>query len=129
MVKQTITSLTRKGWSQKKIARTLGIRKMKVVTYQKTHKIGKRVKSEFWSSVKTSQRDREISFKEARELTFNQPYWARKRAVRQGKEYKSFKDFWQEWGEKWREADETERNKIYDHIYGDEGGFEGGTPR
>jgi hypothetical protein len=51
MSKQTIASLTRKGYSQKKIAKTLGIRKMKVVTYQKTHQIGKRAVGgarEFW---------------------------------------------------------------------------------
>jgi predicted transcriptional regulator len=55
MSKQTIASLTRKGYSQKKIAKTLGIRKMKVVTYQKTHKIGKRAAGgakEFWKDVK-----------------------------------------------------------------------------
>ena len=52
MGKQTIRSLTKKGFSQKKIAKTLGIKKMKVVTYQKEHKIGKRVVSKFWEDVK-----------------------------------------------------------------------------
>lgn len=56
MKKQTIASLTRKGWSQKKIAKTLGIRKMKVVTYQKAKGIGRRAKGgaqNFWKDVKT----------------------------------------------------------------------------
>ena len=50
--KQTIASLTRKGYSQKKIAKTLGIRKMKVVTAQKLLKIGKRAKQPFWEDVR-----------------------------------------------------------------------------
>lgn len=55
MSKQTISSLTKKGYSQKKIAKTLGIRKMKVVTYQKAYKIGKRAEGgaqDFWKDVK-----------------------------------------------------------------------------
>ena len=55
MKKQTIASLTRKGWGQRKIAKSLGIRKMKVVTYQKAHGIGKRREGgtqDFWKDVK-----------------------------------------------------------------------------
>lgn len=129
MKKQTIASLTRKGWSQRKIAKALGIRKMKVVTYQKAHGIGKRVEQPFWVAVKIAQRDREISWKEAREITREQPYWARKRAERQGKEYKSYSEFWKEWKEKWRDATQAERDAHgYEATYGEEGEFVGGTP-
>jgi predicted transcriptional regulator len=120
MKKATIRSLTAKGYSQKRIAKTLGIRKMKVVTYQKTHRIGKRVEQPFW---------KEISFKEARKATYNMPKWARKRAERQGKEYKSFAEFWKEWRAKWRDATQAERDAHgYEATYGEEGEFVGGTP-
>ena len=80
MRKQTIASLTRKGFSQKKIAKTLGIRKMKVVTYQKTHKIGKRaVKSEFWSDVRSYQRMYGKSWKVSTVQVKHSPYWGGKR--------------------------------------------------
>ena len=130
MTKQTIASLTKKGYSQKRIAKTLGIRKMKVVSYQKTHKIGKRVEQPFWSSVRAQARDREISWKEAQKITKEQPYWARKRAARQGKQYKSYAEFWKEWKEKWRDATEAEQEEHgYNAIYGEEGEFIGGTPQ
>lgn len=129
MSKQTIASLTRKGYSQKKIAKTLGIRKMKVVTYQKTHKIGKRVPSDFWGGVKYLQKAEEITWVEARKATYNMPMWARKRAKRQGKEYKSYSEFWEEWKEKWKYATEEEREiHGYEATYGEEGEFVGGTP-
>ena len=65
MRKETIKSLTRKGWSQKKIALKLHIRKTKVVEEQKRLKIGKRVASEFWSDVKVFRETLGISHKEA----------------------------------------------------------------
>lgn len=130
MRKETIRSLTRKGLSQKKIALKLHIRKSKVVVEQKKLKIGKRKVSEFWDSVKTARRDREITWKEAREITKDQPYWARKRAKRQGKEYKSYSEFWKEWKTKWRDATQAEREAHeYGATYGDEGEFVGGTPK
>ena len=82
MSKQTIKSLTRKGYSQKRIAKTLGIRKMKVVTYQKTHKIGKRAKQPFWRDVKTTMEMKEVSRAEAiKEVKFA-PKWFKKRQAR-----------------------------------------------
>ena len=129
MTKQTIASLTRKGYSQKRIAKTLGIRKMKVVTYQKSHKIGKRVEQPFWRDVKALQSLEESSWEKARIDVFNAPKWARKRATRQGKEYKSYAEFWKEWKAKWRDATEAERDAHgYEAIYGEEGEFVGGTP-
>jgi len=69
MKKQTIRSLTAKGYSQKKIALTLHIRKTKVVAYQRKAKIGKRAKPggamEFWKDVKSYKSMFEVSHKEA----------------------------------------------------------------
>ena len=79
MKKQTIASLTKKGYSQKKIAKTLGIRKMKVVTYQKTHKIGKRVASPFWSDVKTVKKALGVGHTEATYIVKNSSKWVNKR--------------------------------------------------
>ena len=81
MTKQTIRSLTKKGYSQKKIARTLGIRKMKVVTYQKTHKIGKRVISPFWSDVKTIREMKGVSHAKAiKEVKFSRKWFTKRQA-------------------------------------------------
>ena len=127
---ETVRSLTAKGYSQKKIALVLHIRKSKVVAAQKRLKIGKRAEQPFWSSVRAQARDREITWKEARAITKDQPYWARKRAARQGKQYKSYAEFWKEWKEKWRLATEAEKEEHgYNAIYGEEGEFVGGTPR
>ena len=55
MRKQTIASLTKKGYSQKKIGLILHIRKSKVVAAQKALKVGKRAKGgaqDFWKDVK-----------------------------------------------------------------------------
>ena len=79
MSKQTIASLTRKGYSQKKIAKTLGIRKMKVVTAQKALKIGKRVKSPFWSDVRSYQRMYGKSWKVSTVQVKHTPHWGGKR--------------------------------------------------
>lgn len=130
MGKETVKSLTRKGWSQKKIALKLHIRKTKVVSEQKRLKIGKRVVSAFWGDVKTVQRLEEWDWATARKATYNEPYWARKRAVRQGKEYKSYSEFWKEWRTKWRDSVEAEREKhTYEAVYGEEGFAVGGTVR
>ena len=82
MPKRTIVSLTRKGYSQKRIAKTLGIRKMKVVTYQKTHRIGKRAVQPFWRDVKSTMEMKEVSRAEAiKEVKFA-PKWFKKRQAR-----------------------------------------------
>lgn len=81
MKKQTIASLTRKGYSQAKIARTLKIRKMKVVTYQKTHKIGKRVASPFWENVKTIREMKGISHAKAiKEVKYSKKWFTKRQA-------------------------------------------------
>ena len=82
MSKQTIASLTRKGYSQKKIAKTLGIRKMKVVTYQKSHKIGKRALQPFWRDVKSIMELKQVSRKDAIKEVKYAPKWFKKRQAR-----------------------------------------------
>jgi SOS response regulatory protein OraA/RecX len=82
MSKQTVKSLTRKGWSQKKIAKTLHMRKQKVVDLQRALKVGKRAvggAGEFWRDVKSLKTLKEITRKEAiKEVKFA-PKWFRKR--------------------------------------------------
>ena len=86
MTKQTIKSLTRKGYSQKKIAKTLKIRKQKVASYQKTHKIGVRAAEKgavkFWKDVKTIKEMKRISRKEAIKEVKYAPKWYKKRQKR-----------------------------------------------
>lgn len=84
-MKKTIKSLTAKGYSQKKIAKTLHIRKQKVSTMQKTLKIGKRAPSEFMRDVKSKVRTEEITWKEAVKQVKKTPYWARKRLAKMPK--------------------------------------------
>lgn len=79
MKKQTIKSLTRKGWSQKKIALKLHIRKTKVVEEQKRLKIGKRVKQPFWKDVKTIREMKGISHAKAtKEVKFAKKWFERR---------------------------------------------------
>jgi len=116
-MKDTIRSLTAKGYSQKKIASTLGIRKMKVVTYQKTHKIGKRVASVFWSDVKAIREMKGVSHAKAiREVKFAKK-WFEKRQQRLSGAEKARDAMREKWyrikmGEMerdwWKEAEEGE---------------------
>ena len=85
MKKQTITSLTRKGYSQYKIAKTLHIRKQKVATYQKKHKIGKRAvggAKEFWKDVKAMKGTLEISREKAIKKVKYGAKWFKRRQAR-----------------------------------------------
>jgi predicted transcriptional regulator len=80
----TIKSLTAKGYSQKKIAKTLGIRKMKVVTYQKAHGIGKRAKEgakDFWKDVEALKALKGQTRKETiKEVKFSKKWFERRQA-------------------------------------------------
>jgi predicted transcriptional regulator len=100
MTKQTIASLTRKGYSQKKIAKTLGIRKMKVVTYQKTHRIGKRVVGgarEFWKDVKRTKEMKGISRGKAIKEVKYSKLWFEKRQARLKGVAKARDEMFQKW--------------------------------
>jgi hypothetical protein len=82
MKKATVRSLTAKGYSQKKIALTLHIRKSKVVAAQKALGVGKRVSHPFWRDVKGIMEMKEVSRKEAiKEVKFT-PKWFKKRQAR-----------------------------------------------
>lgn len=77
MRKQTIETLTRKGFSQKKIALMLHIRKTKVVAEQKRLKIGKR--SPFWRDVKTIREMKGVSHAKAiKEVKFSKKWFERR---------------------------------------------------
>ena len=111
------------------LSKKLGVSRQKVSNWLKERKLGKRRPSKFWGDVKSLQRLEEMGWKEARKAVRETPYWARKRAARQGKEYKSYSDFWKEWKEKWKYATEAERDAHgYEATYGEEGEFVGGTP-
>ena len=82
MSKQTIRSLTKKGWSQKRIALSLHIRKSKVVAYQRAKGIGLRAKGgarAFWKDVASIKRIKDISHKEAmKEVKFSKLWYLRR---------------------------------------------------
>ena len=82
MRKATIKSLTRKGYSQYKIAKTLGIRKMKVVTAQKALKIGKRVKQPFWDDVRHERELYGLSWSKSKTKVKYAEKWYKKRQAR-----------------------------------------------
>lgn len=85
MRKPSIESLTKKGYSQKKIALTLHIRKSKVVSYQKTHKIGVRVAQPFWEDVKAIKELKGISHAEAtKEVKYAKKWFERRQARLKG---------------------------------------------
>ena len=114
MRKATIRSLTAKGFSQKKIALILHIRKSKVVAAQRSLKIGKRAKptgaTEFWKDVKSYKSIMRMSHKQAITDVKYSPKWYLKRA-KKDKQNWDMKD--------WREQFEfekrlTEREK---HMY------------
>jgi FixJ family two-component response regulator len=120
MRKQTIASLTRKGFSQKKIAKTLGIRKMKVVTYQKTHKIGKRAMKrgaqDFWSDVRHERELYGRSWNKSKtKVKYSKKWFERRQARLTGiaKERDIYGEKWQrvkegEIGEDWWKTEEGE---------------------
>jgi hydrogenase maturation factor HypE len=86
MSRETIKSLTRKGYSQYKIAKTLKIRKQKVASYQKTHKIGVRAAEKgavkFWTQVAMRKESEEVTRKEAIRETKYTKYWFERRQKR-----------------------------------------------
>jgi transcriptional regulator with XRE-family HTH domain len=84
-----------KGWSQERIALSLKVSKERVGIALRKAKVGKRRESPFWSSVKRTQEDLGMSWKEARETVFKSPKWRQKRAERHGKtKWREWKEFW-----------------------------------
>ena len=100
-MKQTIRSLTKKGFSQKKIAKTLHIRKEKVVKYQIKHKIGRRAEKggarEFWEDVKLIKQMKEMTHKEAITEVKWSPRWYKKRITGVNKREKAREEMRKKW--------------------------------
>jgi predicted transcriptional regulator len=103
MSRDTIASLTRKGYSQYKIARTLHIRKQKVATYQRTHRIGKRAPEggakEFWKDVTKYKEITGSSHKEATEAVKFGEKWFSKALKRGNKRTKARLQILRKWWE------------------------------
>ena len=108
MKKQTVASLTKKGWSQKKIALTLHIRKTKVVAEQKKLRIGKRAvggATRYWKDVSDVMKATGAPRAEASSFVGRTRKWGTKRAARVGKKWRPIPErqkFWKEWKAKWR---------------------------
>ena len=85
MSKDTVRSLTKKGWSQKRIALKLRLRKTKVVAEQRRLKIGKRAvggAAKFWRDVASVKETEMISRKEATKRVKYTPKWYGRRQKR-----------------------------------------------
>lgn len=82
MRKQTVKSLTAKGYSQKKIALKLHIRKTKVVAAQRKLGIGKRVEQPFWRDVASLKEWSGKSHKEATKVIKFSKKWFERRQRR-----------------------------------------------
>jgi hypothetical protein len=119
MRKATVRSLTKRGYSQKKIAKILGIRKMKVVTAQKALKIGKRAKggaTTFWSDVRHERDLYGRSWSKSKTKVKYSKKWFERRQKRLtgiAKERDIYGEKWQrikegEIGEDWWETEEGE---------------------
>ena len=82
MSKDTVKSLTKKGWSQKRIALKLRLRKTKVVAEQRRLKIGKRAVggvARFWKDVASIKEMEQISRKDAIKRVKYSPKWFERR--------------------------------------------------
>jgi len=93
------TARAAKGWNQERIAKSLGVAKLRVNRYLQAKAIGKRRPagtSMFWSDVKSIQRMRGMSYKEATKRVGMTKFWGTKRAEKAGKNYKRIADFWKE---------------------------------
>lgn len=118
MSKQSIKSLTQKGYSQRKIAKTLHIRKAKVVAFQKRAKIGVRLRTgaaAYWKDVSKVMEAADIPRSEASEVVGRGKKWGSKRAKRQGKNWSEIskrQKFWKDWKAAWRRATEEEKDKL-----------------
>jgi len=93
------TARAAKGWNQERIAKSLGVAKLRVNIYLQAKAIGKRRApgtSEYWNDVRSTQRQNKVSWKKAIQQTSGTKYWGEKRATRLGKKYKQIADFWEE---------------------------------
>lgn len=77
-----VSSLVKKGWSQKKIAKKLHTRKLNITRLMQKRGIGKRVASEFWGDVKAYQRMYKKSWKVSTVQVKHTPHWGGKRLAK-----------------------------------------------
>ena len=92
MRKSTIRSLTAKGYSQKKIAKILHIRKTKVVSAQRQLGIGK--KSAFAADVRKYRELMGGEYREAVKKTSMGERWLKKRVSKLSPEEQAMQKFW-----------------------------------
>jgi transcriptional regulator with XRE-family HTH domain len=104
-------SRAQKGWSQERIAKSLGVAKIRVSRVLKAKKVGKRRVSPFWKSVTDVQEATGYTWKEARETVYHAPKWGKKRAARAGKKYKRYEDFW-----KWVREEELSEREVQEKM-------------
>ena len=108
MSKDTVRSLTKKGWSQKKIALKLRLRKTKVVAEQRRLKIGKRTKGgavEFWRDVKSYKKLSGDTRKESIQRVKHFPKWKKKRVAKLTAAEQQFVAFWEEKDREYRASE------------------------
>lgn len=110
-----------KGWSQQKIAKSLGVAKWRVNAYLVSKKVGKRRKSEFWGSVKAVQEATGYSWVKVRKTVYHAPKWSEKRATRMGKRFKSWREFWDECKQEGLSQEEkmAKMEEMEDEVYFD----------
>jgi len=109
-------SRTLKGWSQQRIAKSLGVSKQRVSNALRAKGVGKqRAKNEFWEDVKTFQKWNEVSWKTAKDRVYHLPYWGKKRAERSKKmKYIGWKEFYAQ--AKKDALTKEERDKRYEEM-------------
>lgn len=92
--KKKAASLAKKGVSQQKIAKSLGVAKQRIASHLKLKGVGKRATGTFWEDVKTVQRLEGLTWKKARGKAYNTVFWGKKRAKKAGKKFKTWQEFW-----------------------------------
>lgn len=110
------STLAKKGVSQQKIAKKLGIAKQSVATFLRGKGIGKRATGTFWEDVKAYQTLSEESWVESRLAVYKTQKWGKRRAAKHGKsEYKDFKEFWADQKRQY-ESQEESQEKLAEEM-------------
>lgn len=114
-----IRSLSKKGISQQKIAKTLHVRKQTISTYMQKAAVGKRAAPEgaarYWKDVSKVMEVTDASRSVASAFVGRQKKWGTKRAEKVGKHWSPIPErqkFWRDWKEAWREATKEEEEKL-----------------
>lgn len=120
---------TSQGFSQKDIARALGVAKQRVVEYQRILPQEYRARPQrregatfFWQQVKFVKKQLLLSRKEAIAEVYKRPEWAVARAKRRGRKFMSVTKFW-----KGVQEERFTRAEFCD-LYGEGGEYESEYP-